>query len=37
MIALFAVTAFALLAILGTAGKMLFDDWRVRRAAGREP
>jgi hypothetical protein len=33
MIALVAVTAFALLAILGTVGKMLFDDRRVRQAA----
>jgi hypothetical protein len=32
MIALFAVTAFLVLAVVGTVGKALFDDWRVRQA-----
>jgi hypothetical protein len=30
MIALLSVTAFFVLGICGTVGKLLFDDWRIR-------
>lgn len=32
MIPLVAMTAFLFLGIVGTVGKLLFDDWQVRRA-----
>jgi hypothetical protein len=32
IIPLIAVTAFFVLAIVGTVGKLLYDDWRVRRS-----
>jgi hypothetical protein len=32
IIPLVAMTAFLVLGVLGTVGKLLFDDWRVRRA-----
>ncbi len=35
MIALFALTSVFVLGILGTGGKVLFDDWRVRQASRR--
>jgi len=34
MIVLFAVIVFLVLAVLGTAGKLLFDEWRVKRHRG---
>lgn len=35
VIPLIAVTMFFVLGVLGTAGKLLFDDWRVRQALRR--
>jgi hypothetical protein len=32
IIPLVAMTAFFVLAIVGTVGKLLFDDWRARQA-----
>jgi hypothetical protein len=32
MIVLVSLTAFFVLGICGTVGKLLFDDWRVRRS-----
>jgi hypothetical protein len=32
VIALIAATAFIVLGIVGTVGKVLFDDWRVRQS-----
>jgi hypothetical protein len=32
IIPLIVVTAFFVLAIAGTVGKLLYDDWRVRRS-----
>jgi hypothetical protein len=32
MIVLFTLTAFFVLGLFGTLGKLLFDDWRVRRS-----
>jgi len=37
MIVLFAATAFIVLGVAGTVGKLLFDDWRVRQSARRLP
>jgi hypothetical protein len=33
IIPLVVLTAFFVLGVLGTVGKLLFDDWRVRQAA----
>jgi hypothetical protein len=32
IIPLVAMTAFIVLGVLGTVGKLMFDDWRVRQA-----
>jgi hypothetical protein len=37
MIALFAAILFILLGTVGTVGKILFDDWRVRQSTRRHP
>jgi hypothetical protein len=37
MIVLFGATAFIVLGVAGTVGKLLFDDWRVRQSMRRLP